>query len=184
LALEEKCAKLFEKEAALFVPSGTMGNLLAVMTHCNNRGSEVIVGDNAHIFLYEQGGAAQLAGVLINTIKNKEDGTYCLEELRRKFRGFDNHEPMTQLVTVENTHNMCGGKVLPLEFIEEVSKICKEKSVKLHMDGARVFSAAEYLKVPVARVVRDVDSISCCLSKNLACPVGSILVGSSDFIKA
>ncbi|XP_062536510.1 uncharacterized protein LOC134205345 [Armigeres subalbatus] len=181
--LERRAAELLGKEAALFVPSGTMGNLLAVMVHCNRRGSEAIVGDMAHVFLYEQGGSAQLAGVLLNNIKNKTDGTFCLAELRNKFRGYDVHEPNTELVLIENTHNICGGKVLPLQWIEDLSKICKEKCVKLHMDGARVFNAAEYLKVPVSRVVRDVDSVCFCLSKGLACPVGSMLVGSKEFIK-
>ncbi|XP_019564028.2 uncharacterized protein LOC109432163 [Aedes albopictus] len=181
--LERRAAALFGKKAALFVPSGTMGNLLAVMVHCNRRGAEAIVGDMAHVFLYEQGGSAQLAGVLLNNIKNKSDGTFCLDELQNKFRGFDVHEPNTELVLIENTHNMCGGKVLPLQWMEDLSKICKEKSIKLHMDGARVFNAAEHLKVPVSRVVRDVDSVCFCLSKSLACPVGSMLVGSKEFIK-
>ncbi|XP_065076969.1 uncharacterized protein LOC135700406 [Ochlerotatus camptorhynchus] len=181
--LERRSAELFGKEAALFVPSGTMGNLLAVMVHCNRRGSEAIVGDMAHVFLYEQGGSAQLAGVSLNNIKNQPDGTFCLDELRRKFRGFDVHEPKTELVLVENTHNICGGKVIPLQWMEDLAKICKEQSVKIHMDGARVFNAANYLNIPVSRVVRDVDSVCFCLSKGLACPVGSVLVGSKDFIK-
>lgn len=181
--LQRRAAELFGKEAALFVPSGTMGNLLAVMVHCNRRGSEAVVGDMAHVFLYEQGGSAQLAGVSLNNIKNNPDGTFCLKELRNKFRGYDVHEPKTELVLVENTHNMCGGKVVPLQWLEDLAKICKEQSVKVHMDGARVFNAAENLKVPVSRVVRDVDSVNVCLSKSLACPVGSILIGSKDFIK-
>ncbi|XP_055585910.1 uncharacterized protein LOC129738680 [Uranotaenia lowii] len=183
LELERRSAELFGKEAALFVPTGTMANLLAVMVHCSRRGTEAIVGDAAHVFLYEQGGAAQIAGVLLSTIKNKPDGTFCLDELVHKFRGFDVHEPNTTLVLVENTHNMCGGKVLPLQWLEDLSKICKERSVKLHMDGARVFNAAAHLNVPVARVVRDVDTVCFCLSKGLACPVGSMLIGSKDFIK-
>ncbi|XP_055623058.1 uncharacterized protein LOC129766514 [Toxorhynchites rutilus septentrionalis] len=182
--LERRSAQMFGKQAALFVPSGTMGNLLAVMVHCSRRGTEAIVGDMAHIFLYEQGGAAQIGGVLLNCIKNEEDGTFDLGELRNKFRGYDVHESQTALVLVENTHNMCGGKVLPLQWLEDLSKICTERSVKIHMDGARIFNAAEYLKVPVSRIVRDVDSICFCLSKGLACPVGSVLVGHNDFIKA
>lgn len=181
--LERRSAELFGKEAALFVPSGTMGNLLAVMVHCNRRGSEAIVGDMAHVFLYEQGGSAQLAGVSLNNIKNLPDGTFSLDELQTKFRGFDVHEPKTELVLIENTHNICGGKVIPLQWIEDLAKICKKESVKVHMDGARVFNAAEHLGVPVSRIVRDVDSICCCLSKGLACPVGSVLVGSKEFIK-
>uniref|UniRef100_A0A8W7PAV1 Aromatic amino acid beta-eliminating lyase/threonine aldolase domain-containing protein n=1 Tax=Anopheles coluzzii TaxID=1518534 RepID=A0A8W7PAV1_ANOCL len=172
--LEQRSAALFGKEAALFVPSGTMANLLAMMVHCSRRGTEAIVGDIAHGFLYEQGGAAQIAGVLLNTIKNNPDGTFCLNELVRKFRGFDVHEPNTVLVMVENTHNICGGKVLPLDWLEKLAAICREKGAKVHMDGARVFNAASYLNLPVSRIVRDVDSVCFCLSKGLACPVGSI----------
>ncbi|XP_058445999.1 uncharacterized protein LOC131427094 [Malaya genurostris] len=181
--LESRSAKMFEKEAALFVPTGTMANLLALMVHCSRRGSEAIVGDKAHVFLYEQGGAAQIAGVLLNTIPNLPDGTFCLDQLQNKFRGLDVHEPQTSLVLVENTHNMCGGKVLPLKWLDALAEICKKNSAKIHMDGARVFNAAESLNVPVSRIVRDVDSVCYCLSKGLACPVGSVLIGSNDFIK-
>lgn len=181
--LERRSAELFGKDAALFVPTGTMANLLAVMVHCNKRGAEAVVGDLAHVFLYEQGGAAHIAGVLLNTIKNLPDGTFCLNELQNKFRGFDIHEPKTSLVLIEDTHNMCGGKVLPLQWIDDLSKICKQNSSKLHMDGARIFNAAEYLNVPVSRIVRGVDSVCYCLSKGLACPVGSVLIGSTDFIR-
>lgn len=153
------------------------------MVHCNRRGSEAVTGHLAHTFLYEQGGAAQLAGVSLNLIHNNVDGTFCLKELRGKIRGFDVHEPKTALVLVENTHNMCGGKVLPMKWLEELSAICKENGLKLHMDGARVFNAAEYLGVPVANVVKDVDSVCFCLSKNLSCPIGSILLGTKEFVK-
>ncbi|XP_055543208.1 uncharacterized protein LOC129728776 [Wyeomyia smithii] len=181
--LERRSAELFGKEAALFVPTGTMANLLAIMVHCSKRGAEAIAGDLAHAFLYEQGGAAQIAGVQLSTIKNAPDGTFCLDELRTRFRGFDVHEPKTSLVMVENTHNICGGKVVPLQWLEDLAKICKQHSSKLHMDGARIFNAAEYLGVSVARIVRDVDSVCYCLSKGLACPAGSVLIGSADFIQ-
>lgn len=102
--------------------------------------------------------------------------------MKESIRGSDIHEPITQMVVIENTHNMAGGKVLPLTFLEEISKICKENSLKLHMDGSRIFNAAAYLKEPVARLVRDVDSVSFCLSKSLCCPVGSILMGTKEFI--
>lgn len=129
------------------------------MIHCNQRGGEVIMGDLSHVHCYEQGGAAGLAGVSMNKVKNLPDGTFSLVELRNNIRGSDIHEPVSSLVVVENTHNMCGGKVLPLSFIEDVSKICKEHNIKVHMDGARIFNASEYLKVPVSRIVRDVDSV-------------------------
>lgn len=142
-----------------------------------------MTGHLAHTFLYEQGGAAQLAGVSLNLIQNKPDGTFCLNELRSKFRGFDVHEPKTALVLIENTHNMCGGKVLPMKWLEELGAICRENKLKLHMDGARVFNAAVYLGVPVSTVVKDVDSVCFCLSKNLSCPIGSILLGTKEFVK-
>ncbi|CRK88766.1 CLUMA_CG002599, isoform A [Clunio marinus] len=180
--LEEVVAEMFGKEAAVFVPSGSMANLLAIMVHCDKRGSEVIVGNWSHIFRYEQGSASQLASVFIHNLANSDDGTFSIEEVKKNVRGGDFHEPITQLVVVEQTHNMAGGKVIPLEWIEELSKVCKENKLKLHMDGARIFNAAEYLKVPVSRVARDVDSVCFCLSKNLCCPVGSLLVGTKQFV--
>lgn len=200
--LEEKCAQLFEKEAALFVPSGTMGNLISVMVHCKERGSEAIVGGSSHVFLYEQGnfdafifqgykddskqsfsgGAASVAGVLLNVIPNNENGTYSIDELRSRIRGQDSHEPITTLAIVENTHNICGGKVIPLDWIDELVSICKSHNIKLHMDGARIFHAANYLNVPVSRIARDFDSLTFCLSKSLCAPVGSVLVGTKEFI--
>ncbi|KAM7363472.1 uncharacterized protein ACRADG_000369 isoform 1-T2 [Cochliomyia hominivorax] len=188
--LEKKSALLFEKEAALYVPSGTMANLLAIMVHCHRRGTEAIVGDLSHTFLYEQAGAAQIAGVQLATIKNKTDGTFCLNEMQRKMRLYDDcHEPVTSLVIVENTHNMCGGKALPLEWLNELAGICKNptktngKTIALHMDGARIFNAATYLNVSVARITKDFDSVCFCLSKGLSAPVGSVLVGTKEFIR-
>ena len=152
------------------------------MVHCNNRGSEAICGDMAHTFLYEQGGAAYLGGVQQNPIRNNADGTFNLVEVQRKIRGFDFHEPRTRLILVENTHNMCGGKVLPLSFLEDVQKLAKENNLAVHMDGARVFNAATHLKLPVSEIVKYVDSANVCLSKGLGCPIGSMLVGTKAFI--
>ncbi|XP_062124141.1 LOW QUALITY PROTEIN: uncharacterized protein LOC133837409 [Drosophila sulfurigaster albostrigata] len=186
--LETRTAAIFGKEAGLFVPSGTMGNLLAVMVHCHRRGAEAIVGDLSHIFLYEQGGASHLAGVQLATIRNQPDGTFSLQELRHKIRNYkDCHEPITSLVVVENTHNICGGKVIPLAYLDELAALVREPGVgttriALHMDGARVFNAAAALGVSVERITRDFDSVSVCLSKGLSAPVGSVLVGSKDFI--
>lgn len=152
------------------------------MVHCNTRGSEAICGDMSHTFLYEQGGAAYLAGVQQNPIRNNPDGTFDLNEVKRKIRGFDFHEPRTKLILVENTHNMCGGKVLPLSFLQEVQQIAKDNDLKVHMDGARVFNAAAHLKIPVAEIVQYVDSANVCLSKGLSCPIGSMVVGTKEFI--
>ncbi|KAJ8727862.1 hypothetical protein PYW08_016247 [Mythimna loreyi] len=181
-ALESKLAAMLGKQSALFVPSGTMANLIAIMVHCNKRGSEAFVGNQSHIYKYEQGGAAHVAGVLLSTLANKPDGTFDLEELESRFRGTDVHEPISALVAVENTHNVCGGKALPLKFLDDLSAICKRHNLPLHMDGARLFNACEYLKVEPSRVVRDCDSVSVCFSKGLSAPVGSAVVGSYHFI--
>ncbi|KAH8278503.1 hypothetical protein KR018_004126 [Drosophila ironensis] len=187
--LEQRTAQIFGKQAGVFVPSGTMGNLLAIMVHCHRRGTEAIVGDLSHIFLYEQGGASHLAGVQLATLKNDPDGTFSLTELRRRIRHDDCHEPITSLVVVENTHNICGGKVVPLSFLDELAALVRTPGVgtgsariALHMDGARVFNAAAALGVGVERICRDFDSVSVCLSKGLSAPVGSVLVGSKEFV--
>lgn len=153
------------------------------MVHCNGRGYEAIAGDKSHAFLYEQGGAGHIAGVQLSTIKNNNDGTFDLNELRTRIRGFDLHEPMTKLVLVENTHNMCGGKVVPLEWLDTLGKYCKENNLVTHMDGARVFNASEYLNISPSRIVENIDSVCYCLSKGLSAPVGSILLGTKQFIE-
>ncbi|XP_072386376.1 uncharacterized protein [Diabrotica undecimpunctata] len=181
--LERRSAELLGKEDALFVASGTMANLLAMMVHCPQRGSEIISGDKSHTFCLEQGGAAQLAGIQTRCLKTKDDGTFDLDELREKIRkNVDIHETITSLIVVENTHNLCGGRVIPLDWLEKVGSIAAEHDIPVHMDGARVMNAAVYLKVSPRRVVRDVDSVCFCLSKGLGCPIGSILAGSADFI--
>ncbi|XP_004922009.1 uncharacterized protein LOC101736784 isoform X1 [Bombyx mori] len=182
-ALENKIAALLGKQAALFVPSGTMSNLIAIMVHCNKRGSEAFVGDLSHIYKYEVGGASHLAGVMLSTVANKPDGTFDLQELEDRIRGSNIHEPVTAMVAVENTHNYCGGKVLPLKFLDDVGALCKKHSLALHMDGARLFNACAHAQEEAARVVRDCDSVSVCFSKGLSAPVGSALVGSYHFIE-
>ncbi|XP_055706338.1 uncharacterized protein LOC129803647 [Phlebotomus papatasi] len=182
IKLEQRAAREMGKEAGLFVISGTMGNLLAIMVHCNGRGEEVIVGNMSHTFLYEQGGAAQLGGVQLATLPNLPDGTFSLDLFRKSIRHFDDHEPVTKLVVIENTHNLCGGRVIPLEWIQQVKEICKENNILMHMDGARVYNAAAHLKIPVSEITKYFDSVTFCLSKGLSCPVGSVLVGTKDFI--
>lgn len=182
IALQNKLAQLLGKEAALFVPSGTMGNLICVMNHCRSRGSEVLLGNLSHIHVYEQGGIAHLGGVHPKTLQTLPDGTFCLEELRKSVRKDDIHLPVTELVCVENTHNIVGGKVLPLEWLDQLGAICKELGIPLHMDGARLMNAAAVLQVPPSRIVKDCASICICLSKSLGAPVGSVIVGSQEFI--
>lgn len=182
-ALETKIAAMLGKQAALFVPTGTMSNLIALMVHCSNRGSEAFVGNLSHIYKYELGGGSHIAGVLLSTLTNKPDGTFDLQDLQSRIRGSDIHEPISAMVAVENTHNYCGGKVLPLKFLDDLSVICKKHSLALHMDGARLFNACEYSRESPARVVRDCDSVSVCFSKGLSAPAGSALVGTCHFIQ-
>ncbi len=179
--LEDKSAKLLGKEAALFIPSGTMGNLAAVLTHCD-RGSEIILGDKAHIFLNESGGAAALGGVQPHIIPNQEDGTLKLEDIREAIRFDDIHHPQTRMIALENTHNMCGGVALTVEYSRAVGEIAREQGLKFHLDGARLFNAAVVLNVDPADLVEPFDSIMFCLSKGLGAPVGSVLCGDAEFI--
>ncbi|CAB3383584.1 Hypothetical predicted protein [Cloeon dipterum] len=181
--LEQKSAKMIGMEAALFVPSGVMSNLIAVLTHCNTRGCEMITGNKSHMFLYEQTGVCQFGGVSINTVHNLPDGTFDLEEMQHHIRSRDLHEPTTSLICVENTHNKCGGRVLPLSWLDELVEIGKKCNLPLHMDGARIYNASIYLGVPAKRIVQGFSSVSICLSKGLGAPVGSLLHGSREFIE-
>jgi len=182
-ALQRETALLLGKEAALFVPSGTMANLIAIMNHCWGRGFELVAGDQSHIILYEQGGAAQIAGVHTASLPNLPNGTFDLSKLRSCVKPDDPHKPITKLVCIENTHNIMGGKVLPMTWLDELGAICKEFGLAVHLDGARLLNAAVRLGVPPASLTRHCDSVSLCLSKGLGAPVGSLLAGSSDFIK-
>lgn len=181
--LEAKGAALLGKETSLFVPSGTMANLLALMTHSTSRGCEVIVGDESHIIVWEQAGAAQVAGVQLRTAMNKPDGTFDIDEMLSKVRDESNALfPRTTLVCIENTHNTCGGRVLPLSWIRELSAVLKEKQLPLHMDGARFFNAVVHSGIPPDEYAQGCDTINICLSKGLGCPMGSLLVGSEKTI--
>jgi threonine aldolase len=181
--LENRVATMFQKEAALFFPSGTMSNLVAVFVWCNKRGSEIIVGDNSHMFLYEQGGAAQFGGVSMRTVKNQSNGTMNIDEIRAAIREDDIHEPVTKLICIENTHNACGGKVLPISFLEKLNNLTVDHSIPIHMDGARIWNTLIASGREPYEITRYVDSLSVCLSKGLGCPVGSLLIGSNEFIK-
>jgi len=183
--LEAKVAKMFGKEAALFVPTGTQGNLICCMAHCWERGSEFVVGNRAHIYLYEQGGAAQIGGIHPRALATADDGTFAsLDELRGAIRPDDHHFPVTSLVTLENTHNMCGGTVLPTEYVASVGAIARDEAgAALHMDGARIWHAAESLGETLEQVAAPADSLSVCLSKAIGAPAGSVIVGSGELIK-
>jgi threonine aldolase len=179
--LEALAAELLGKEAALFVVSGTMGNAIALLTHCR-RGDEIVMGDRSHTYLYEVGGAARLNGSPARPVPTLPDGTLDHARLAASFLGDDVHEARTGLLCLENTHNMCGGRVLSTETLRELAAPARARKLPVHMDGARVFNAAIALGVPVSRLADEVDSVQFCLSKGLSAPVGSILVGSADFI--
>mmetsp|Transcript_6352 Transcript_6352/g.8602 ORF Transcript_6352/g.8602 Transcript_6352/m.8602 type:complete len:397 (-) Transcript_6352:89-1279(-) len=179
---EREAAEALCKEAALFVPSGTMGNLISVMVHCEIRGSEAIVGNTSHMHLYEQGGMAQLAGIHPRVLPNNPDGTIDLELIKASIRPDDVHFPVTRLLVLENTHNKSGGKALSLDYMDSAALLCEENNMKLHVDGARLFNAGASLGVPPSRLIRGANSCSLCLSKALGAPAGGVLVGSKDFI--
>ncbi|XP_063587173.1 uncharacterized protein LOC134764579 [Penaeus indicus] len=180
--LERRMAIYTGKEAALFVPSGTMGNLIAVLGHCENRGCEVLLGDQAHIFLYEQAGMAQLGGVQPHIIPNQPDGTFDVSEIPARVRDEDVHCPRTALVCIENTQNVCGGKVIPLSWIDEVGSIATSIGIPLHMDGARLMNAVIASGESASRILQACETASICLSKGLGTPVGSVIVGSEEFM--
>ncbi len=179
--LEEMSAALLGKEAGLFLPSGTMGNLAAILAHCG-RGDEIILGNLAHTFLFEAGGIAALGGVHPHTIPNQPNGTLRLEDIENAIRPDDVHFPTTRLITLENTHNRCGGTPLTAEYTQQVGDLAKKKGLKLHLDGARIFNASAALGVEPAQLSAPADSVTFCLSKGLAAPVGSVLCGSVGFI--
>jgi threonine aldolase len=179
--LEELAAEMLGKEAALFVPSGTMGNLIALLVHCQ-RGDEVIVGNQSHIYLNEAGGMSALGGIQPCPIQNQPDGTLALEDILACIRTEDVHHPITRLICLENTQNICGGVPLTPEYTRQVAELARQNGLCLHIDGARIFNAAAAQNVPVKELVEPADSVMFCLSKGLAAPIGSMLVGTRKFI--
>ncbi|MCF7744437.1 low-specificity L-threonine aldolase [Aeromonas veronii] len=177
-ALEAYGARLLGKQAALFVPSGTMSNLLAVMSHCQ-RGEGAILGNAAHIYRYEAQGSAVLGSVALQPLPMQRDGTLAFDDIKAALAPDDAHFVQTRLICLENTHN---GKVLPLSYLQEMGAFVAERGLKLHLDGARLFNAAVASETLVEVIAAPFDSISICLSKGLGAPVGSLLVGSHDFI--
>ena len=179
--LQERAAELTGKEAGLFVASGTMGNLAAVLAHCG-RGEEVILGDLAHQLVYEAAGMAGLGGVQPRTVSTGQHGELPLEEVEAAIRGDDPHFPRTRLVCLENTHNLRCGAALSPEYTSSLADLTHRSNLKLHLDGARIFNAAAAQGVSVRELTDPVDSVTFCLSKGLCAPVGSVLCGDSDFI--
>jgi len=181
IRLEKMAAERMGKEAAMLVVSGTMGNLVCVLTHCR-RAEEVILGDRSHTFLYEAGGMSALGGIHPHTIVNQPDGTMRLEEIEAAIRGDNVHFPRTRLICLENTHNRCSGAALTLEYMKAVAELAKNRGLMVHLDGARIFNAAVALQVDVKELTCYADSVSFCLSKGLSAPVGSVICGSKEFV--
>jgi threonine aldolase len=180
--LQAMAASLLGKQAGLFVPSGTMGNLVAILAHCN-RGDEVILGKKAHTFLFEAGGISALGGVHSAQVPNLDDGTLALEDILQAIRPDDVHHPITRLIALENTHNRCGGVALSAEYTRAVGELAHERGLAVHLDGARLFNAAAVQGVDARELAEPVDSVTFCLSKGLCAPVGSVLCGSEEFIQ-
>jgi len=179
--LESLAAETMGKEAGLLVPSGTMANLTSVLSHCD-RGSEVILGDQAHTFMYEAGGISAFGGIHSRQISNQPDGTLKLEDIEGAIRQDNVHFPPTRLICLENTHNRCSGMPLTVEYTKNVAELAGDHGISVHVDGARIFNAATALGVNVRELSEPVDSVSFCLSKGLSAPVGSLVCGSKDFI--
>jgi threonine aldolase len=179
--LEEMAAGRVGKEAALFVASGTMGNLVSLLAQCG-RGDEIIVGEHAHTYINEQGGVAALGGIHPRVIPNEPDGTLNLGRVSAAIRSDNVHYPRTRLVTVENTHNLCGGTPLTPDYMRALSSLARNRGLRVHVDGARIFNAAVALGVDVKSLAEDADSVTFCLSKGLGAPVGSLVCGSRAFI--
>jgi threonine aldolase len=179
--LEELAAEMLGKEAALFVPSGTMGNLIALLVHCQ-RGEEVIVGNQSHIYLNEAGGMSALGGIQPCPIQNQADGTLALRDILASIRSEDVHHPITRLICLENTQNICGGVPLTADYTRQVGELAHSNNLFLHVDGARIFNAAVAQNVTVRELVEPADSVMFCLSKGLVAPIGSMLVGTRKFI--
>ena len=180
--LEKKAADLTGKEAALLVSSGTQGNLIGILANCQ-RGDEIIVGENAHIFWNESAGAAALGGVQTHLVRNQLQGALNPSEVSSAIRPKGNpHFPPTSLICLENTQNMSNGGVLTVDDTKAIWDIANQNQIKVHLDGARIFNAAVYLETPVKELVKYTDTLTFCLSKGLSAPVGSLLCGDGDFI--
>lgn len=179
--LEEMAAERLGKEAALFVTSGTMANLVSQLAHCG-RGDEIILGSLAHTFFFEQGGSAAVGSIHPRTVANQTDGTLALADIEDAIRGDNVHFPRSRLILLENTHNLCNGSPLGVDYMKAVGEIARRHGLKIHVDGARIFNAAVALGLDTKDLAAEADSVSFCLSKGLAAPVGSLVCGTRDFI--
>lgn len=179
--LEAQAAELMGKEAAVFVPSGTMGNLASLLARCD-RGVEAIVGSESHILWYEMSGASALGGIPLFTVQNDRQGQLDLDQVEAAIRLPGATNPVTGVICVENTHNRCGGTALSMDYLRQLREISLRRGVPIHMDGARIFNAAAAIGAPVSEIAAEVDSVQFCLSKGLAAPVGTLVTGDAAFI--
>ena len=176
--LEQRMAAMLAKDAAIFVPSGTQSNLLALMSHCG-RGDEFIAGQNAHLYSHEAGGAAVLGSIQPQPIAHQADGTLDLGDIEAAIKPDDNHYARTRVIALENTF---GGKVLPVDYMAQVADLARRHGLGFHLDGARAFNAVVALGTDIKSFAAPFDSVSICLSKGLGAPVGSVLIGRQDLI--
>ncbi|XP_061031734.1 uncharacterized protein LOC133079978 [Eubalaena glacialis] len=181
--LQATAAELLGVERTLFVPTNTMANLISVMCHCQRRGSQLLLGQECHLHVYEQGGVAQIAGVHSHPLPDLPHGTLDLAELERLVTRSlgSRYHPVCELICLENTHSSSGGRVLPIEYLRQVHLLARSYRVRVHLDGARLMNAAVALCVPPARIVEYCDSVSLCFSKGLGAPVGALVGGPKDF---
>jgi threonine aldolase len=180
--LESYAAELLGKEAAMFVPSGTMANLIALMSHCP-RGRKILAGNRSDIWRWEAGGAAVLGGLVYHPVRTQSDGELALEDLEDAIGGDDDPQcAVTGLICLETTHCLCGGKALSLRYLKRVRQFAEAYNLPIHIDGARLFNAAVAMEVEAHEIAAFADTVSVCLSKGLAAPVGSILAGPREFV--
>jgi threonine aldolase len=181
LRLQEAAAARVGKEAALFVPSGVMANLVSLMT-LTGRNEEVILGDQSHLYTSEVGGLGIFGGVFLHVLPNQPDGTLPLERLQGAIRDAI-YTPKTRVISLESTHNRCGGAALSLDYIQQAAALAQARGIALHLDGARLFNAAIALGVPAEQIVKPFEAVNFCFSKGLGAPVGSIVCGSAAFVQ-
>jgi threonine aldolase len=179
--LQALAAAMTGHEAALFVASGTMGNLVGILSHCG-RGDEALLGARSHSVFFEGGGISALGGVHSRQVPEQPDGSLALDDIAPLIREDDEHFPVTRLIGIENTHNRCGGTYQTPAYVRSLADFAHARGLALHMDGARVFNAAAALGVDVRELTGPVDSVTFCLSKGLCAPIGSLLCGSEEFI--
>ncbi|EER08890.1 L-allo-threonine aldolase, putative [Perkinsus marinus ATCC 50983] len=179
-AFQKEAAEKFGFKTALYLPTATMSNLVAMLVHCEKKGSEIILGDKAHMHIYEQGGYSTIAGAHCRTVPNQPDGTLRLEDVEFAIRPFEPHYPITRAVCVENTQNVCGGRVLTKEYIDSLGALCKKNNVKLHIDGSRIFNASVKLGISVKELTEQADTVTLCLSKGLSAPMGALLLTRTE----